>query len=43
VARSRRFAAETTALDMGYDNGRVYAECEDRDSRPIIPSERRLV
>jgi hypothetical protein len=31
------FTAETTALDMGYDNNRVYAECEDRDSRPIIP------
>ena len=37
AARSRGFAAETTALDMGYDNNRVYAECEDRDSRPIIP------
>jgi hypothetical protein len=37
VARSRGFTAETTALDMGYDNNRVYAECEDRDSRPIIP------
>lgn len=37
TARSRGFAAETTALDMGYDVGRVYAECEDRDSRPIIP------
>ncbi len=22
---------------MGYDNERVYGECEDRDSRPIIP------
>ena len=22
---------------MGYDNGRVYDECEDRDARPIIP------
>ena len=36
-ARERGFAAETTALDMGYDNERVYGECEDRDSRPIIP------
>ncbi|MDQ3090850.1 MAG: transposase, partial [Actinomycetota bacterium] len=33
-ARSRGFAAETTALDMGYDNERVYGECEDRGSRP---------
>lgn len=22
---------------MGYNNERVYGECEDRDSRPIIP------
>ena len=36
-ARDRGFAAETTALDMGYDNERVYGESEDRDSRPIIP------
>jgi len=36
-ARSRGFTAETTALDMGYDNNRVHAECADRDSRPIIP------
>ena len=35
-AKDRGFAAETTALDMGYDNERVYGECEDRDSRPII-------
>ncbi len=37
AAKDRGFAAETTALDMGYDNERVYGECEDRDSRPIIP------
>ncbi len=36
-ARDRGFVAETTALDMGYDNERVYGECEDRNSRPIIP------
>ncbi len=36
-AKDRGFAAETTALDMGYDNERVYGECEERDSRPIIP------
>ena len=36
-ARDRGFATETTALDMGYDNERVYGECEDRDSRPLIP------
>ena len=37
AAKRRGFTAETTALDMGYDNGRVYDECEARDSRPIIP------
>ena len=37
AARSRGFAAETTTLDMGYDNGRVYEECEAQDSRPIVP------
>ncbi len=37
AARDRGFTAETTSLDMGYDNERVYGECEDRDSRPIIP------
>jgi IS5 family transposase len=34
---ARGFASETCALDMGYDNERVYGECEDRDVRPIIP------
>jgi hypothetical protein len=32
-----RFAPETAALDMGYDNTRVYAECEERDVAPVIP------
>ena len=27
----------TCAMDMGYDNSRVYAECADRDVVPIIP------
>jgi hypothetical protein len=35
--RERGFAAETCALDKGYDVERVYGECEDRDIRPIIP------
>ena len=35
--RARGFAPETCALDMGYDNERVYGECEGRDCRPIIP------
>jgi hypothetical protein len=36
-AQARGFAAETCALDKGYDNTRVYEECEDRGCRPIIP------
>ena len=35
--KARGFDPETCALDMGYDNNRVYGECEDRDVRPIIP------
>jgi len=37
TAKARGFDPETCALDMGYDNNRVYDECEDRDVRPIIP------
>jgi hypothetical protein len=37
TVRERGFAAETCALDKGYDNGRVYRECADRDCVPIIP------
>jgi hypothetical protein len=36
----RGFAPETAALDMGYDNNRVYAECDDRDVAPVIPLRR---
>jgi hypothetical protein len=35
--RSRRFAAETCALDKGYDVSPVYEALEDRDCRPIMP------
>jgi len=34
---ARGFDPATCALDMGYDNNRVYGECEDRHVRPIIP------
>jgi hypothetical protein len=34
---ARGFDPDTCALDMGYDNNRVYGECEERDVRPIIP------
>ena len=37
AAKDRGFAAETTALDMGYDTEAIHAACEARDSRPIIP------
>jgi hypothetical protein len=36
-ARERGAAVETCAMDKGYDLGPVYALCEDRDIRPIIP------
>ncbi|MGH2845768.1 MAG: transposase [Thermoleophilaceae bacterium] len=35
--RERSLAAETCALDKGYDVGPVYEACEDRGCRPIIP------
>jgi hypothetical protein len=35
--RERGFDAETCAMDKGYDLATVYAGCEDRDCRPIIP------
>jgi hypothetical protein len=37
TVQARGFAAETCALDKGYDNARVYRECADRDCVPIIP------
>ncbi len=37
AAKARGFAAETTALDMGYDTEAIHAACEDRECRPIIP------
>lgn len=37
TVQARGFAAETCALDKGYDNTRVYAECADHDCVPIIP------
>jgi Transposase DDE domain len=37
AVRARGFAAETAALDKGYDLTAIYDGCEDRDVRPIIP------
>ena len=34
---ARGFKPETCAMDKGYDNSRVYAECEERDVEPVIP------
>ncbi len=37
AVRARGFQPETVALDMGYDNNRVYAECDERGCAPVIP------
>jgi Transposase DDE domain len=34
---ARGFKPETCAMDKGYDNNRVYAECEERECEPVIP------
>jgi hypothetical protein len=35
--RTRGFSPATVAMDMGYDNSRIYAECGERNVVPIIP------
>src|SRR5207253_7769475 len=37
AARTRGFTPTTVAMDMGYDNDRVYVECAEREVVPIIP------
>jgi hypothetical protein len=37
AARARGFRPVTVAADKGYDNNRIYAECEERDCAAIIP------
>jgi hypothetical protein len=37
ATRARGFAAETCAMDKGYDPATVYDGCEDCDCRLIIP------
>lgn len=37
---ARGFSPVTVAMDMGYDNNRVYAECAERDCAAIIPLRR---
>ena len=40
ATRARGFRPVTCAMDMGYDNGRVYAECADRNVIPVVPLRR---
>jgi hypothetical protein len=40
TARRRGAMVATAALDKGYDNNRVYAECAERDCLPLIPLRR---
>jgi hypothetical protein len=35
--RARGYRADTCAMDKGYDNDRVYGECEYFRTRPIVP------
>src|SRR6266540_3303007 len=35
ASRARGFKPETCAMDKGYDNARVYTECEERDVEPV--------
>ncbi len=37
TAKRRGAMVVTAALDKGYDNNRVYAECMERDCLPLIP------
>lgn len=37
AVRARGFQPETVAMDAGYDNNRVYAECNERNCAAIIP------
>jgi hypothetical protein len=34
---ARGFQPETVAMDKGYDNARIYAECEARGVLPVVP------
>jgi Transposase DDE domain len=37
AVRARGFLPRTYAMDMGYDNARVYAECAERGVAAVIP------
>lgn len=40
TAQRRGAMVATAAMDKGYDNSRVYAECAERDCLPLIPLRR---
>lgn len=40
AVRARGFTPRTAAMDMGYDNARIYAECAERDVAAVIPLRR---
>ena len=40
AVRARGFSPVTCAMDMGYDNARIYADCADRDVTAVIPLRR---
>jgi transposase len=40
AVRARGFAPATVAMDMGYDNTPIYAECAERDVAAVIPLRR---
>jgi len=37
AVRARGFRPETCAMDKGYDNTRIYGECEARGVDPVVP------
>lgn len=37
AVRARGYEPDTVAMDRGYDNNRVYAECHERGIAPVIP------
>ncbi len=39
--RARGFQPTNVAMDMGYDNNRVYAECDERGCAAIVPLRRK--
>jgi hypothetical protein len=42
AVKARGLAADTAAMDKGYDNGRVHSLCAERDCLPVIPLKQTL-